>query len=264
MKELSNFLKLVHNENIKIYVRVRTWVMLGILLLIALTVPLLVSLSSDQISVWDGAMLTMLVCFFLLTIFTVIVSADIVAGEFSWGTIKLLLIRPWSRTKILISKYIAVILFSLFGTALLAAGSILTSALALSPESFIPTGEGSELTPAQYAFAMILTKYVTLFIILTFAFMVSSVFRSGALAIGLSLGILFLQNFVGMFLVFLQGRAEWVKYLLVSHLDLTVYIDSPVSSMGTTLGFSITVLAAYYIVFLAVSWLVFIKRDVSS
>lgn len=261
---MSSFWRLVHNENIKIYIRVRTWVMLGILLLTALAVPVLLLLASDQIGLWDGVMLTTWVCFFLLTIFTVIVSADIVAGEFSWGTIKLLLIRPWSRTKILISKYIAIILFSLLGTVLLTAGSIIMSALALAPGALIPVGEGSGLSPAQYAFAMILTKYVTLFIILTFAFMVSSVFRSGALAIGLSLGILFFQNFVGTILLFLQGRAEWVKYLLVSHLDLSVYIDSPVSEIGTTLGFSITVLAVYYIVFLVVSWLVFVKRDVSS
>lgn len=57
--------------------------------------------------------------FFLNTIFTALVAADSVAGEFTWGTIKLLLIRPWSRSKILLSKYISMVLFSLFSTLLL-------------------------------------------------------------------------------------------------------------------------------------------------
>ncbi|MFD2875395.1 ABC transporter permease [Paenibacillus rhizoplanae] len=46
-------------------------------------------------------------------------AADSVAGEFTWGTIKLLLIRPWSRSKILLSKYISLVIFSLVSTGVL-------------------------------------------------------------------------------------------------------------------------------------------------
>ncbi len=42
----------------------------------------------------------------MVTLFTVIIAGDMVAGEFTWGTIKLLLIRPASRAKILLSKYL--------------------------------------------------------------------------------------------------------------------------------------------------------------
>ena len=47
----------------------------------------------------------------LITIFAAVIAGDIVASEFTWGTIKLLLIRPVSRTKILLSKYVATLLF---------------------------------------------------------------------------------------------------------------------------------------------------------
>src|SRR5690625_4480784 len=50
----------------------------------------------------------------IVSLLTIIIAAGIVANEFRWGTIKLLLIRPISRTKILTSKYIAVLLFALF------------------------------------------------------------------------------------------------------------------------------------------------------
>ncbi|WP_441895000.1 ABC transporter permease [Paenibacillus sp. YAF4_2] len=42
-----------------------------------------------------------------------IIAGDIIAAEFSTGTIKLLLIRPSSRIKILLSKYLAMLLFSM-------------------------------------------------------------------------------------------------------------------------------------------------------
>lgn len=58
---------------------------------------------SENYSMWDFvADSTPLIDF--AGLFTIIIAAGIVASEFNWGTIKLLLIRPISRTKILISK----------------------------------------------------------------------------------------------------------------------------------------------------------------
>ncbi len=56
----------------------------------------------------ENAGLTMLV-----SLFTIIVAASIVSSEFKWGTIKLLLIRPISRGKILWTKYVNVLIFSI-------------------------------------------------------------------------------------------------------------------------------------------------------
>src|SRR5699024_271444 len=52
-------------------------------------------------------------------LFVIIISSDNVSGEFSRGTIKMLMVRPHSRWKILLSKYVAVLLFSLFMLLLL-------------------------------------------------------------------------------------------------------------------------------------------------
>src|SRR5699024_12079296 len=51
--------------------------------------------------VYENNMLLMLV-----SLFTIVIAAGIIAHEFRWGTIKLLLIRPISRSTILLSKYI--------------------------------------------------------------------------------------------------------------------------------------------------------------
>ncbi|MDP4098940.1 ABC transporter permease [Paenibacillus sp. P96] len=258
---MADFFKLVHNENLKIYIRIRTWVMLVILAFISAIVPVLIYLASDEVSAWDGMLLSASVSFFLNIIFTVVVAADSIAGEFSAGTIKLLLIRPWSRSKLLISKYLSVVLFSLVGTVLLIVMGSIFSLLFLRG-----TGGITEMLPGWsvegYTTANLLSRYADLFIICTFAFMLSAVFRSGGLTIGLSLFILFMQNTLSLF--FTPERYGWAKYALFNNMGLSQYMLSPIGPGGMTLGFSISVLAVYYVLFIAICWIVFVKRDVTA
>lgn len=198
-------------------------------------------------------------CLFLNTIFTVVVASDSVAGEFSWGTIKLLLIRPWSRSKILLSKYISMILFSLLSTAILIAFAYGSSLIFSSSAEASNFGNWS---PVEYSFLDVLCRYVELFLTAALAFMVSSVFRASGLAIGLSLFIMFTKNL--FIVIFSPERYEWAKYLIFTHMDLRGYILSDAGPGGVTLGFSAAVLAVYYLLFLAVSWIVFRKRDVAA
>ncbi|WP_338533353.1 ABC transporter permease subunit [Paenibacillus peoriae] len=260
---MGDFFKLVHNENLKIYLRVRTWIMLGLLAVITAVIPMLISLVSDQVSVWDGIALTTLFTFFLNTTFTVIVAADSVAGEFTWGTIKLLLIRPWTRSKILLSKYISVILFSLLGTIILILMVTLSSWLVLSKDA--PAGSVPLFSdPISYVTLNFLYSYIALFVTMAFAFMLSAVFRSSALAIGLSLFMMFTKTVYNTIGLFSTDRFEWTKYVLFTHMDLKKYLDMPPGTVSSSLTFSLTVLAAYYVIFIAIAWVVFVKRDVST
>lgn len=257
---MINFLKLVTNENMKIYSRIRTWVMIGMLILFNILLPVLWSLTGATMGVWTAFSLTESFTFKLNIIFTVVIAADLVAGEFTWGTIKLLLIRPWSRGKILLSKFMALIVFSLLGTLVVAAVGILTSALLFdgpSPDSYIP-----EVTGWNDTLFTLLTDYIQLFIIALIAFMISTVFRSSSLAIGISILLLFMKDL--FVLLFNPARYEWAKYILFPHLDLSVYIHSSQGPGGVGMGFSIAVLVIYCLVFALISWWSFAKRDVSS
>ncbi|AIQ50916.1 ABC transporter permease [Paenibacillus sp. FSL R7-0331] len=260
---MGEFAALIHNENIKIYSRVRTWVMLAILGLMSALFPALIyfTSSSDPVGVWDNFQLTVTISFFLNTIFTVVIASDAVAGEFSWGTIKLLLIRPWSRSKILLSKYISMILFSLLSTAVLIAFGY-ASSLIFSGQDTPDVTNLMSWSPAAYSFMDLFCRYIELFLTAALAFMVSSVFRASGLAIGLSLFIMFTKNIFVQ--IFSPERFEWAQYLIFTHMDLRVYLLSDTGPGGVSLYFSAAVLAAYYVLFLAVSWLVFSKRDVAA
>lgn len=172
----------------------------------------------------------------------------------------MLLIRPWSRSQILLSKYISIVLFSLLCTAVLIVFGLAASFIFASPTGDTMSSIAA-WSPAEYSFIDLLCRYVTLFLTVTLAFMISSVFRASGLAIGLSMFIMFAQ---GIFAALLNPDVfEWARYLIFTHMDLRVYMGSDVGPGGATLGFSIAVLAVYYVIFLAVSWFVFRKRDVA-
>ncbi|WP_219835826.1 ABC transporter permease [Paenibacillus sp. R14(2021)] len=263
---MYNFLQLVRNENMKIYRRIGTWIMFGIILLIVLVVNILSKAFSDTSTTWQVMSNIETFCYLLITIFTVVVSAESVAGEFSSGTIKLLLIRPWSRSKILLSKYIALLQFALLmsifmfvcsyvlGLILFGAGGGATASEAL--------GAANDSGPFSYMIQVYLLDYIGLIMIVTFSFMLSTLFRSGGLAIGLSMFIYFFGLIASGLLSMLNYK--WVEYLLFLHLNLKQYLASKEIAHGMTIGFSLGVLAGYYIVFVAITWFVFNKRDVAT
>nr|WP_285851302.1 ABC transporter permease [Sporosarcina aquimarina] len=195
---------------------------------------------------------------------TVIVAAGIVASEFSQGTIKMLLTRPVKRWKIMTSKYLAILLF---GVLLMLIGFITTI---LSAFIFFPSEGGQALSISGgnvvevsiwgHGLYMLLLSFVNVIITATFAFMIGSVFRSSGMAIGLSLFI----YFTGSVIVGLLSRFEIVKYLIFTHMDLTMYESNYILNDEITLSFSLVVLTVYLIAFLIVSYTVFTKRDITA
>jgi ABC-2 type transport system permease protein len=242
----------------KIYLRPRTWVMIGLLAVAIVGFAVLTkSFIADEAVGMLNFMSNATYLSFLVLVFSVVIASDIVAGEFTWGTIKLLLIRPVSRWKILLSKYIAVLLFMLLLTVVLFVVSLLSGMLLMGVN-----GPGdANLTMGgvwrSYGFELI-----NQLLGVTFAFMLSTVFRSSVLAISLSFAIMFASGTVMQVLIAL--KKEWAKYILFANTDLSMYFGGrtpPFESM--TLGFSILMLALYYIVFVGLAWIIFGKRDVA-
>lgn len=258
---MNNFVRLVQNENMKIYRRVRTWIMFGLLVVLTVLFGVLFSLDggAGRLSAWD-AVDQLMFLYYLVSIFAAVVAADIVAGEFTWGTIKLLLIRPWTRSKVLFSKLLAVLLFTLAMTAVFFAAALAVAFLIFpnTPSQLFLSGQN----PASAILENLLYAYIDLLVITMFSFMVSTVFRSSGIAIGLSIFILFAGGIFTM--LFNPVRFPWAKYMLFANMDLSQYRGGQVGPAGMTLGFSVSVLAGYILLFLAIAWFVFKRRDVAA
>ncbi|WP_138494697.1 ABC transporter permease [Paenibacillus pinistramenti] len=256
---MGNFLLLLQNENMKIYRRIRTWVMLGLIVAIPALFAVLVKVSvTDDPGAWD-MFSNITIIYMLVSVFASVIFADIVASEFGWGTIKLLLIRPWKRSKILLSKLLAGILFSLISTILFLAVDFILSFALFHGRSV--NEYPADYTAFSYAMEQMLYQYVDLLVICVIAFMLSTLFRSSGISIGLSIFILFARN---IFQALLNPELyPWAKYVLFTNMDLSQYMMGG-GQAGMTMGFSITMLAVYVLVFLAISWVVFMKRDVAA
>jgi len=215
-------------------------------------------------SLW-GFMNTSKSMIMVVTLITIIIAAGSVASEFSWGTIKLLLIRPVSRSKILASKYLGSLSFALALLILLFVFSFIVGGILYGFEgveqSYLAYVDGNIVEQSMFFHIISLYGYtaINLLMFVTLAFMISTVFRSSSISIGLAIFLMF----TGQQIVSLFSKYEWVKYTLFANIDLMQYVDGIPIVEGMTMGFSVVVLAVYLIIFITLSWLVFNKRDVS-
>lgn len=202
----------------------------------------------------------------IISLFTIIVAAGIISNEFKWGTIKLLLIRPISRTKILLSKYLSVLIFafSLLVFLLLTSwivGAILFGLNGLNPivvqdmvPGFVQNDVLGEIAKS-YGFSL-----VTLVMMATFAFMISAIFRSSGMAIGLAIFLMMAGNAIVAFL----AQYEWSKYILFANTNLNQYTNGMEPMIpGMSMTFSVIVLLVYFVIFMGAAWTAFTKRDVA-
>lgn len=311
---MTNFLRLVQNENMKLYRKRSTLIILLFFLLFLILGGVVVKTSyMNQTGDWrtllnqengalkeelnqpdapvsqiknqlaennyrlahnlspydtnNGAQLTQdLSNFFILAVvFTIMTSGAVVSSEFNKGTVKLWMIRPVRRSVLLFSKYISQLLFFL----LLVLGLFIVSWL-LGLIFYGSTGWGipflsvkQAVVHSQSALSHLLAVYGLHFIeglvVITLAFMLSTITLNAAFATGLTLFLELTKLIFNQ----MQTSAHWLKYFLFSNLDLASAIWPTDISPPLNFSFSLTIILIYYVLFLVVTWTVFIRRDVS-
>ncbi|KIL48081.1 ABC transporter permease [Jeotgalibacillus campisalis] len=247
-------LRMLQNEWIKL-IKKPSSLMMGIIL-IALVAALAggTAYFAEDTTFW-GFTRNASTLYAVTILFSIIAAGSSVASEFSNGTIKLLLIRPVRRGRILIAKFLVVFLYGVMLLLILAAASILIGGIFFGFESIYINDVNRlyDLAETYLLYSGELMTYAAM------AFMISTVFRSSSLAIGLSIFLMF----TGPQMTMLAGRYEWAKYIIFANTNLTQFKEGTVLFEETTLGFSLTVLAVYLIIFAVVSWQVFQRRDVA-
>lgn len=211
--------------------------------------------------------------FILLPLLIIILAGDSVCGEFSAKTIKILLTRAIPRWKVLLCKYLALLILFSIVILEMAVLSLLVSGFLFNNWGFyepIATGFSSssgildvsnviKVTQLQYLILVYSLGWFVSVIVGTISFMVSVLVRNTATSIGIMMATLIGGGFLQLFL------ADWpmVKYFFVINLNLPQYLTgsyTPIS--GMSLLFSTLVLLTWGISALIVSFVVFTKQDV--
>lgn len=208
-----------------------------------------------------------------LPLMVMIIASDLVSSEHSLGSIKLLLTRPVKRSKVLLSKYITLILaislivamagllsyvisgivfgYRGFGTSILTGFSVTASGLNTS----------SVRTLSLWQFLLMdfgLVWFVSV-VVGTLSFMLSVLIRSTAAGMGVMLASLI----SGAILSNMVSSWTSAKYLFMVNLRLTDYLKGVAPPIeGMTLSFSMIVLLAWWASALFIAFVVFTKKDI--
>lgn len=209
----------------------------------------------------------------LMPLLVMVVAADLVSSETSGGTIKLLLTRPVKRWKVLLSKYLSLILSISF--IILAVGVISYTISGIffgyggwnmpTLTGFSVTGEELDTSNVhlimqwQYILMEFGLVWFVSVVVGTLTFMLSVLFRSTAAVMGVMLATLI----SGALLANMVSSWDSAKYFFMVNLRLTDYVSGNAPPIdGMTLGFSLSVLSIWAMTGLIISFVVFIKKDV--
>lgn len=259
-------ISLVVNELVKIYAKKSSWIY-KILILIGITITGIVyrNINIDTTD-WQFVNSIIIDASILLILFGVIVSSSIVSTEFTSGTIKQLLIRPQKRWRILLSKYIATMIYNLILTVVYIGIIIFIGMLLFDSGSFnekiVGLAGDNEVLLGNHIILKVLYLLPGLLMIYTVSFMLSILFKNQSIAVGVGIFTLFFSAAMGEVTVAIAEKYAWAKFMIFPYLDLTVFTTQDKILDSITLPMSLGILTIYYAIFMIISFLNFSKRDV--
>ncbi|WP_426454958.1 ABC transporter permease subunit [Paenibacillus sp. S-38] len=208
-----------------------------------------------------------------IPLMVMVIAADMVSGEHTGGTIKLLLTRPVQRWRILLSKLLALVLFTSFVVIATGVLCYLISGVVFGYGGWdMPIFFGFQVVGTEVDFSFVRPVEQWLYLIMEFGLvwysalvvalmtlMVSVLVRSTAAGMGIMLAVLI----SGTILTNMVSSWETARYLFMVNLNLTMYLSGALPPIkGMTLPFSLGVLTVWGLLSVIVSFAVFTKKDV--
>ena len=207
----------------------------------------------------------------IIVMIVVIVAGVSISEEFNKGTVKLLLVRPYSRTKILISKLIAVFITMLITTATILLLQFIIGGIVYGFGTYMmnvvqfdfTTNSIVTLNIFAYLGLIFICKLPIFILIGTLAFALSTLFLNSPLAVALPILGYMGSDMINM--IAISYKWDWVKYFVTPNWDLSQYLfgGTPMFS-GISIEFSITICAIYFVIMLVASIVSFKKRNIKN
>ena len=207
----------------------------------------------------------------IIVMIVVIVAGVSISEEFNKGTVKLLLVRPYSRTKILISKLIAVFITMLITTVAILLLQFIIGGIVYGFGTYMmnvvqfdfTTNSIVTLNIFAYLGLIFICKLPIFILIGTLAFALSTLFLNSPLAVALPILGYMGSDMINM--IAISYKWDWVKYFVTPNWDLSQYLfgGTPMFS-GISVEFSITICAIYFVIMLVASIVSFKKRNIKN
>lgn len=198
-------------------------------------------------------------------------TGGIVSEEFNKGTIKLLLIRPYSRRKILASKIIACFITLIFSIIIIAIIQTIFSGIMYGFDTInSPIIEYNHKTNSVISVNGIgsmligLLQISPLVIILSLiAFMIGTICANTAVAIVVAFLVYFVSSIVNSLVI--EFQIKWLRIVPTLNWDLTQYIYGKLPTVeGMTLVFSILICVITIVSLLVITFENFVRKNIKN
>ena len=217
----------------------------------------------NDLSLAETLDMGLVVAYFFASIMTVIMSASLVGTEYGWGTIRALLPRARSRVGLLAAKFATLVVFNL---VLIIAGFVaafVMSYLVTSAENLDDSLGG------DFALDALLAIGRTVYVLLPYtalAFFVAVLTRSNAAGIAIGMVVLLAESIVVSILTAITDIFDWLGNVLFTEnaAAITDLNDGSTSGELPDPWLATLVLGLWIAAFVAVSLVVFHRRDVTS
>lgn len=193
----------------------------------------------------------------ILQLFSVVIGATIVSSEFDKRTIKFLLIRPFLRWKILLSKGLTAVLASIYLYIIYYSLTIVYGLVFFGVNTDARAG-----TLFSNTLIWIANQWLEVVLMIAFAFLCSSLFRNSVFSLVVSFVVIYIAK--SMVTILDVMEIGWGKFLLFANTDFRQYAEglNPLFE-GMSPLFSIIIIFIHLITFLIGAWWSFCKRDVT-
>lgn len=204
-----------------------------------------------------------------IIILILIVASTIMSEEINTGTIKLLLIKPYSRGKILLSKYLSIIIFMLFIIMYLILLQILIGGYIFGFSSLdIPVIvynfnklEIVEYNIFVYMIIRIITKLPLLIMISTISFGLGTIINNIALSITVPLFIYIFTPTINYLI--LNNKINIFKYLVNINWEFNNYLfGKNIEIEDLNFKISLIIWITYYIIIMIFTYINFKRKNI--
>ena len=204
-----------------------------------------------------------------IIVFGIIIAGTIVSNEFQKGTIKLLLTRPYSRNKILLSKYIVSMLCIIMFIIVFVIAQYIVGGIVFGFDTFnisaveydLSTNNIVVMSALKYSIYTILGVLPIYILISTLAFALGTITMNS----GVSIAIPILGYSVSSIINYYIQKIKWLKYFVTANWNLSVYqFGGRGLADGLNLWISLGICFVYLIIMIVISFAIFKKRDIKN
>lgn len=206
-----------------------------------------------------------------IIIFIIMIAGGIVSSEFEKGTVKMLLVKPYKRGKILLAKYIVSLLMILFIFVITVVFQVIVGGVVFGFDSLsIPAvvynfNTNSMVTYNMFEYVLIIAvnKLPIYVLLMTLSFALSSIFANTVIAVVLPI----LGN-VASTVINQLASVYSIRELAVFptlNWDFSQFLFGRLPAYEfTSLGFAVFVCVVYWAIMVSVAWIAFRKREIKN